>query len=187
MDSRQDAQSQRNWAHREKRECWRGCRWRATQLRKALSSATCWYALRREARRPSRATSATNTSVLQQNHHHCNRNHKLEISTASTKAKSWELAYSEALIQNKIDRQWVRSRESGRQTGRWLWWMVFGVEMGKEVERRGWIIIIIITIVNNDQRKAAQLSTSHLSTETHPQHSLEGKDLPTKVRRTKPV
>jgi len=24
--------------------------------------------------------------------------------------------------------------ESGRQTVRWLWWMVFGVEMGREVE-----------------------------------------------------
>jgi len=26
-----------------------------------------------------------------------------------------EPAYSQALVQNKIDRQWVRSRESGRQ------------------------------------------------------------------------
>jgi len=24
-------------------------------------------------------------------------------------------------------------RELGRQTVRWLWWMVFGVEMGREV------------------------------------------------------
>src|SRR6218665_1130891 len=42
------------------------------------------------------------------------RNRKLEISTAPTKAKSWEPAYSQALIK-KIDRQQVRSRESGRQ------------------------------------------------------------------------
>src|SRR6218665_1766320 len=47
-----------------------------------------------------------------------NRNCKLEISTAPTKAKSREPAYSQALVQNKIDRQWVRSRESGRQASR---------------------------------------------------------------------
>ena len=45
-----------------------------------------------------------------------NRNPKLDISTAPTKAKSWEPAYSQALIQNKIDRQRIRTRESGRQT-----------------------------------------------------------------------
>jgi len=65
-----------------------------------------------------------------------NRNRKLDISTAPTKARSWEPAYSQALIQNKIDKQRVRSRESGRQTVRWLWRMVFGVEMGREVGRR---------------------------------------------------
>jgi len=37
------------------------------------------------------------------------------ISTAPIKAKSQEPAYSQALIQNKINRQQVRSRESGRQ------------------------------------------------------------------------
>jgi len=42
------------------------------------------------------------------------RNRKLNISTALTKAKSREPAYSQALVQNKIDRQRVRSRESGR-------------------------------------------------------------------------
>jgi len=46
-----------------------------------------------------------------------NRNRKLKISTAPTNSKSWEPAYSQALIQNKIDRQRVRSRESGRQSG----------------------------------------------------------------------
>src|SRR6218665_2868281 len=61
-----------------------------------------------------------------------NRNRKLLISRASTKAKSQEPAYSQALNQNKIDRQRSRSRESGRQTVRWLWWMVFGVETGRE-------------------------------------------------------
>ena len=47
----------------------------------------------------------------------CNRNRdrKLEISTAPTKANLREPAYSQALIQNKIDRQQVRSSESGRQ------------------------------------------------------------------------
>src|SRR6218665_1166729 len=60
-----------------------------------------------------------------------NRNHKLLISRAPTKAKSQEPAYSQALNQNKIDRQGSRSRESGRQTVRRLWWMVFGVETGR--------------------------------------------------------
>src|SRR6218665_53011 len=49
-------------------------------------------------------------------------NHKLEISTAPTKAKSWELAYSQALILNKIDRQRVRCRESDRQSGGYGGW-----------------------------------------------------------------
>ena len=38
------------------------------------------------------------------------RNRKLDISTAPTKAKSGEPAYSQALVQNKIDRQRVRFR-----------------------------------------------------------------------------
>ena len=46
------------------------------------------------------------------------RNRKLEISTAPTKVKSREPAYSQALVQTKIDRQRVRSRESGREGGR---------------------------------------------------------------------
>ena len=54
----------------------------------------------------------------------CNRNRKLQISKTPTKAKSQEPAYSQALNQNKIDRQQSRSRESGRQTVRRLWWMV---------------------------------------------------------------
>src|SRR6218665_3174555 len=63
---------------------------------------------------------------------HRNRNRKLLISRAPTKAKSQEPAYSQALNQNKIDRQRSRSRESGRETVRRLWWMVFGVETGRE-------------------------------------------------------
>src|SRR6218665_625870 len=50
-----------------------------------------------------------------------NRNRKLEISRVPTKAKSREPAYSQALNQNKIDRQRSKSRESGRQTVRRLW------------------------------------------------------------------
>src|SRR6218665_3896206 len=65
-----------------------------------------------------------------------NRNRKLLISRAPTKAKSQEPAYSQALNQNKIDRQRSRSGESGRQTVRRLWWMVFGVETGREVRGR---------------------------------------------------
>src|SRR6218665_485153 len=63
---------------------------------------------------------------------HRNRNRKLLISRAPTKAKSQEPAYSQWLNQNKIDRQRSRSKESGRQTVRRLWWMVFGVETGRE-------------------------------------------------------
>src|SRR6218665_1915407 len=51
-------------------------------------------------------------------HGYRNRNRKLLISRAPTKAKSQEPAYSHALNQNKIDRQRSRSRESGRQAGR---------------------------------------------------------------------
>src|SRR6218665_652377 len=65
-----------------------------------------------------------------------NPNRKLDISTAPTKARSREPAYSQALIQNKIDRQRVRSRESDRQTVRRLWGMMFGVETGREVGRK---------------------------------------------------
>src|SRR6218665_1810912 len=53
-----------------------------------------------------------------------NRNRKLLISRAPTKAKSQEPANSQGLNQNKIDRQRSRSRESGKQTVRRLWWMV---------------------------------------------------------------
>ena len=66
-----------------------------------------------------------------------NRKRKLEISAAPTKAKSQEPTYLQVLNQNKIDRQGVKSRKSGRQTVRRLWWMVFGVETGREVGRRG--------------------------------------------------
>jgi len=70
-----------------------------------------------------------------------NRNCKLEISTAPKNAKSREPAYSHVLIQNKIDRQRVRFRESGRQTGRQavrrLWSIVFGVDTRRDVGRRG--------------------------------------------------
>src|SRR6218665_1752824 len=46
----------------------------------------------------------------------CNR--KFEISTAPTKAKSREPAYSQSLVQNEIDWQRVRARASGKQTVR---------------------------------------------------------------------
>ena len=75
----------------------------------------------------------TEYRLWRQNIYCRNRNRKLKISRALTKAKSREPACSQALIQNKIDRQRVRSRESGRQTVRRLWWMVFGVGTGREV------------------------------------------------------
>ena len=60
-----------------------------------------------------------------------NRNRKLEISRAPTKAKSREPAYSQALNQNRIDRQGSRI-----QTVRRLRWMMFRVEMAREVRGR---------------------------------------------------
>jgi len=48
---------------------------------------------------------------------HCAVNRKLMISRAPTKAKSQEPGYSQALNQNKIDRQRSRSRESGGYGG----------------------------------------------------------------------
>src|SRR6218665_1660614 len=53
-----------------------------------------------------------------------NLNRKLDISTAPTKAKSREAAYSQALVDKKIDR---RSQD---QTVRGLWWMVFELRRG---------------------------------------------------------
>src|SRR6185503_20240255 len=50
-----------------------------------------------------------------------NRNRKLDISTAPTKAKSREPAYSQALNQNRIDRQRVkiqRVRQADSQTAK---------------------------------------------------------------------
>ena len=44
------------------------------------------------------------------------RNRKLEISTALTKAKLREPAYSQMLDQNNVDRQRVRYRESERES-----------------------------------------------------------------------
>ena len=60
----------------------------------------------------------TGSNLAYVNH---NRNHKLKISTAPTKAKLREPAYSKALMQNKIVRLGSRSKESGRLTvyGRW--------------------------------------------------------------------
>ena len=62
------------------------------------------------------------------------RNRKLEIPRAPTKAKSQEPAYSQAPNQNKIDRQRSKSRESGRQPGSRLFWMVLrrGGRYGEE-------------------------------------------------------
>ena len=70
-----------------------------------------------------------------------NRNRNLETSTAPTKAKSREPAYSQALNQNKIDRQRVKSGESGRQIDGRLRWVMFRIEMTRDVMRRGGIRI----------------------------------------------
>jgi len=51
-----------------------------------------------------------------------------------TKAKLQEPAYSQVLNHNKIKRQEVmiqRVRQAGRKTVRQLWWMAFGVKMGR--------------------------------------------------------
>ena len=60
------------------------------------------------------------------------RNLKLKISSTSNKAKS---PYSQALNQNKIERQGVMIqvvRQADRQTVRRLWWMVYAVDTGEE-------------------------------------------------------
>ena len=51
-------------------------------------------------------------------------NRKLEISTAPTKAKSWEPAYSQALNQTKIDRHGVKiqSQAGGIQSDGYGGW-----------------------------------------------------------------
>ena len=53
-------------------------------------------------------------------------NRKLQISTVPKIAKSREIAYSQAKFIG-------RGQDPGSQTGRWQWWMVFGVVMGREV------------------------------------------------------
>ena len=65
-----------------------------------------------------------------------NRNRKLKISTAPTKVKSPQPAYSQSLIQNKIDRQRVRSRKLDRQTvyGGWCLELRRGGRDGEEHE-----------------------------------------------------
>ena len=65
-----------------------------------------------------------------------NRNPNLTIFTAPTKAKFREPAYSHALNQNKINRQRVKIHRV-RQAVRQLWWMMFGVETGREAWGRG--------------------------------------------------
>jgi len=66
-----------------------------------------------------------------------NRNSKIEISTAPTKVKSLQKAYSQALVQTKLIGR-GHNLESGRQMAMTLWWMVFGAETGREVGgRRG--------------------------------------------------
>ena len=70
-----------------------------------------------------------------------NRNHKLEISTVPTKAKSLEPAYSHTLIQKKsIGSRSDPERQAGRQpkvdsTFSWE---------GRELGRRGWIMVGLV-------------------------------------------
>jgi len=61
-----------------------------------------------------------------------NHNRKLEISTAPTKQSLEDQLIHRRLAKTKLVGRKPRSRVSGRQTVRPLWWMVFGVEMGKE-------------------------------------------------------
>jgi len=66
-----------------------------------------------------------------------NRNRKFDVSTAPTKAKSREPAYSQRFIQNKTDRQWVKIqivRQSNRSDG--YGGRCFELRRGKEVGRR---------------------------------------------------
>ena len=53
----------------------------------------------------------------------CNRNGKLKISIASTKAKSREPAYSQALVQNKTIGSWsYPESQAGRQSDGYGGW-----------------------------------------------------------------
>ena len=70
-----------------------------------------------------------------------NRNRKLKISRAPTKAKSREPAYSQALNQIKIDRQGVKIRGVRQVDSRRLRWMILRVEAVREVGGRGGIRI----------------------------------------------
>jgi len=65
-----------------------------------------------------------------------NRNRKFDIFTAPTKGKLFEPAYSQVFIQNKIDRQRTRSRESGRLAGR------------QTVRRHRWTFLLLHGVVN---------------------------------------
>jgi len=73
--------------------------------------------------------------------------------TAPTKARSREQAYSQALIQNKIDRQRVRSRESGRQTD------LLGGPPSVPLSLRPWAYIIWYL----NSRSCLQAETEYLS------------------------
>jgi len=68
--------------------------------------------------------------------HPHSRNHELTISTAITKAKYWEPVFSQALNQNKIDRQRVKIQsQAGTQIdgcGGWNW-LEFRIELARKV------------------------------------------------------
>ena len=86
----------------------------------------------------------------------CNR--KLDISTAPTKARSREPAYSQALILNKIDRQRVKSRESASQTamvyGVWSW----DVEGGREEEDKSGQDLLKSSVLNLEWKSCEEIA-----------------------------
>src|SRR6218665_3869395 len=66
-------------------------------------------------------------------HDNHNRNRKLIISATPTKAKSREPAYYTHFVK-KIDRQRVRSRESGRQT------VIVGIKTKGSIKNGKWVL-----------------------------------------------
>ena len=66
----------------------------------------------------------------------------LQISTVPQKQSHGNQLIHRCLTRTKsIGRGQDPESQAGKQTVRWLWRMVFGVEMGREVWRRGWIRI----------------------------------------------
>ena len=99
------------------------------------------------------------------------RDSKLEIFTSPTYAKSLELAYSQALTEHKINRQWVRSRgrQARRHFKRSLPHLGWGVESDKPHPRYAQVpsvihsLLVLKEILRIYYASIISLSTKHSS------------------------